>query len=86
MKLPSLLPQARCLLRPTRRGTLSSARRSRLAMILAATLAGGSLMSTCQTRLKDAIISGSKDYLFTLLDPSSIAEFLLDQDGDTEEE
>lgn len=86
MKLPSVLLGARCLSRPSRRGTLSSARRSKLAMILAAALAGGSLMSTCQTRLKDAIISGSKDYFFTLLDPSSIAEFLLGQNGDTEEE
>lgn len=86
MKLPSVLLRARCLSRPTRRGTLSSARRSKLAMTLAAALASGSLVSTCQTRLKDAIISGSKDYLFALLDPSNIAEFWLDQDGDTEED
>ena len=86
MKLLSVLAQARSHLRATRRDTISSARRSKLAMILAAALAGGSLLSTCQTRLKDAIVSGSKDYFFTLLDPSSIAEFLLDQTGDTEEE
>ena len=86
MKLLSVLAQARSHLRPTRHGRVSSGRRSRLALTLAAALAGGSLLSTCQTRLKDAIVSGSKDYFFTFLDPSSMADFLLDQAGDAEEE
>ncbi|MGB2986353.1 MAG: hypothetical protein WBE26_10765 [Phycisphaerae bacterium] len=65
----------------------TTVRRCKLAMTLAAALTGGSMLSTCQTRIKDAVIDGSKDYLFnTLLNPMTIAG-LISNDGDgTEEE
>jgi hypothetical protein len=43
---------------------------------LTAALAGGSLFGACEVRFRDAIVSGSKDYLRTLLDPSSILQLL----------
>jgi hypothetical protein len=43
---------------------------------LTAALAGGSLFGACEVRFRDAIVSGSKDYLRTLLDPASILQLL----------
>ena len=43
---------------------------------LTAALAGGSLFGACEVRFRDAIVSGSKDYLRTLLDPTSILQLL----------
>ena len=51
-------------------------RRSRLAVTLAAALVGGSMLSTCDTRLRDAVVSGSKQYFFGLLSPDAIVEAL----------
>ena len=43
-------------------------------------------MGTGQTRLKDYIVSVSRDYLlYTLLDPMSIAEMILGADEAEEE-
>ena len=53
--------------------------RSKLALTVAAALAGGSVLGTCQTRLGLAFIEGSKDFLFSLLDPSAFVELLVDQ-------
>ena len=55
------------------RGSLS-ARRSRLAMTLAAGLAGGTLFSACQTRTRDAFVSSSKDLFLSLLSPESLLD------------
>ena len=42
-----------------------------------AVLTGGTLMGTCEMRLREAVIAGSKDYLFnTLLNPGDILESL----------
>ncbi len=71
-------------------------RRSRLAVALAAALAGGSLLGACQARFRDAVINGSKCFFFgvrssgsvaceSLVDPTGILELLLDGAGDTEE-
>ena len=59
---------------------LAEACRSKLALTLAAALMGGSLLSTCQTRFKEAVISGSTDYLYTLLSPTSVLGLFGDSD------
>lgn len=41
-------------------------------MFLVATLAGGTLFGTCETRLHDSIIDGTKIFLVSLLDPSNL--------------
>ncbi len=60
-------------------------RRSRLAMTVAAALAGGSMLTTCESRLRDAVVNGSKDYLFSILDPNAIVDALFG-DEDAEEQ
>jgi hypothetical protein len=45
---------------------------------MAAALAGGSLFSACDTRLRDAAVDGSKSYLFSLLDPTALIEAFVD--------
>lgn len=62
-----------------RHSQFSAVRRSKLGLTLAAALAGGSLLGTCQTRLKDAVVGGSTDYLYTLLDPTAIVGLLSDE-------
>ena len=41
---------------------------------LAAVLAGGSLFGGCEVQLKDAMVSASKDFLRSLLDPTNVLE------------
>ncbi len=53
-------------------------RHNKLALAMAAALAGGSLFSACDTRLRDAAVDGSKSYLFSLLDPTTLIEALVD--------
>jgi len=55
-------------------------------MTLAAALAGGSLLSTCETRLKDAVVGGTKNYFFSLLSPTSIVDLFSADDTDDAEE
>ncbi len=62
-----------------RQSKFSAVRRSKLGLTLAAALAGGSLLGTCQARVKDAIVGASTDYLFTLLDPPAIVGLLSDE-------
>ncbi len=58
-----------------RRGT--GLRRSKLAVVLAVALAGGTLPVTCQTRFRDALVSGARSVVFnSLLDPSRFVETL----------
>ncbi len=64
--------------------TLSSRSRSKVAAVLAAALAGGTVFSTCSGRLKDGVVRGSKDYLASLLDPTQIATLLLEPDDSAE--
>ena len=57
-------------------------RRSRLALTVAAALAGGTMLNTCETRLRDAVVAGSKDFLFSVLDPNAIVDALFgDEDA-----
>ena len=50
-------------------------RRSKLALVLAVALAGGSLPVTCQTRFRDALVGGARTVIFnSLLDPSRFVE------------
>ncbi len=52
-------------------------RRSKLALVLAVALAGGILPATCQTRFRDALVSGARNVVFnSLLDPSRFVETL----------
>ncbi len=51
----------------------NAAPRSLRKLVLAA-LAGGSLCQTCETRLRDAFVDGTKNYISTLLDPSVFLE------------
>lgn len=46
-----------------------------------AVLAGGSLFGTCEVRLHDAIVGGSKDFLNSLLSPNSVLPLLFPQPG-----
>ncbi len=44
--------------------------------MMTAALAGGSLLGTCEVRLHDAVISGSKDYVSTLLTSEETLQLL----------
>jgi hypothetical protein len=45
-----------------------------MAGLAAAVLAGGTLFGTCEVRLHDAVIDGTKFFLLDLLDPSNYIE------------
>ena len=47
-----------------------------LVLTLTATMAGGSLLTSCQGRFFDAVVTGSKDFLFTLFDPAGLLELV----------
>lgn len=65
--------------RPGHRAAGAPRARSRLVLMLAAGLASGTVFSTCQTRIRDAVVVGAKDVLFgTLLDPTVIVGFFID--------
>ena len=65
-------------------------RLSKLSTLLALAVGGGTLFSGCQTRIKEAFVGGTKDFLTTLLSPDNV-ELLLsggvveadEADGDT---
>lgn len=57
--------------------------RSKLAMTIAAALASGSLFGACEIRLHNAIVDGSKNFVFTLLDPALFSN-LFDDVFDTQ--
>lgn len=46
-----------------------------------ALLASGTLFSTCTSRFKESAVDGATRYVFTLLDPLSIAELFLPDDA-----
>ena len=53
-----------------------------MAGALAALLAGGSLLGTCQTRLKEGLVAGTESFLYgTFLDPAFIAELVLGEEA-----
>ena len=49
-------------------------RLSRARWILTAALAGGSLCSACEVRLKDAVVGGTKDYISSLLSSEEVLQ------------
>jgi hypothetical protein len=54
-------------------------------LTLAAALTGGSLLGTCELRLRQGLIDGSKGFLSSLLDPTTIVGSLFEEaDGSTE--
>ena len=71
--------------RRRRRFGFGTRRKKKLAMTLAAALASGSLLTTCQTRLKEAAVAGTKDLLFTLLSPTTFVDLLFSDADDTDE-
>jgi len=50
------------------------ATRSWLIKSLVAALAGGSVATSCDTRVRQAVVAGAKDYLFSQLDPANIIQ------------
>lgn len=44
-----------------------------------AALAGGSLCQTCETRLRDAFVHGTQDYIRALLDPTNVLGLLIEE-------
>jgi hypothetical protein len=48
-------------------------RTARWILVLATGLGGGTLFGTCELRLHDAIINGTKLWVTSLLDPSNIS-------------
>ena len=62
---------------------VSPTRRKSMTALLAATLAGGSLFSaTCETRVRDAIVGGTKTYVFGLLTPQNVADLFIEATGE----
>ena len=47
--------------------------RSRLVRILAAALAGGTVVTSCDSRLKQSVVSGSQQYLFGFLNAEQVS-------------
>jgi hypothetical protein len=55
-------------------------------MAFLACLSGGSLMGGCETRLKEAAMDTTRQFVLGLLDPATIADLLLGEDlADSEE-
>lgn len=50
--------------------------RQRLLRSLVAILASGSLFQTCETRLRDAFVTGTRDYVLSLLNPETFLELI----------
>lgn len=56
---------------------LSQLNRSALVRIAFAALAGGSVLTTCQSRFRDAVVFGTRDFfLSSVLDPATFVELL----------
>ena len=51
-----------------------TARAKSIVILLATTLGGGTLLGTCQSRFKDALIQGGKQYLYNDFLPSLIGD------------
>ena len=55
--------------------------RAKCAMAVAIALGGGTVCNSCQTRLKDSFVGGTRSYFLSLFDPSAIQGLLADADG-----
>ncbi len=55
----------------------------RVRMLVLTWLVGGTVFSTCQTQLRDAVVFGTKAYVLdVLLDPQTVIEILVGSDGE----
>ncbi len=52
-----------------------TSRRTRIWVYGATILGGGMLPATCETRIHDAFVDGSRNFAFAVLDPSNIDGF-----------
>lgn len=43
---------------------------------MVAVLASGSMFQTCETRLRDAFVLGTKDYVLSLFDPQNVLDLI----------
>lgn len=53
-------------------------RRQRAFRSMVAVLASGSMFQTCETRLRDAFVMGTKDYVLSLFDPQNVLDLIED--------
>ncbi len=58
-------------------------RRERVLRTLAAVLASGSLFQTCETRLRDAFVMGTKDFVLSLFDPQNVLDLIAEDEATT---
>ena len=72
--MQSILSKARAALTEPRRRTS----RSGLTFAALAALAGGTLFGACEMRIRDAVVGGTKNFLFTDLLPGALGELLPD--------
>lgn len=49
-------------------------KRGKALRLLAALVAGGTLLGTCQMRARNSLIDGTKSWFFGLLDPSNLLQ------------
>ena len=66
--------------------SIPACRRPKWLIAVAVTLGGGTLFGTCQMRLRDAFVDGSKQVLSSFLDASLLTEFFENQSEDPSEE
>lgn len=52
-------------------------RHQRILRALAAALASGSMFQTCETRLRDAFVFGSRDYFLSLFNPQTASDLFV---------
>ena len=64
---------------------LTRATQTKIAKTIAAALAGGTVLGTCQTRLKESIVNGSTEYLYMLLSPENVASWVFGTEDNTDE-
>jgi len=57
----------------------------RMGLTLCAALAGGTTLQTCESRLHDAIVTGTRGYISVLLDPTNLIGAILVPDTTTNE-
>ncbi len=58
----------------------------RVAVLITALGSGGTMLSGCETRFKEAVVGGSKDFLGAVLTSPDTANALLDQMGFVQDE
>lgn len=62
---------------------MSLTRRQRVFRSMVAVLASGSMFQTCETRLRDAFVMGTRDYVLSLFDPQNVLDLIEDPAADT---